>query len=110
MDEATVARRESAAAWDLRSAWAARRPVVLTLDAAVAVVARVAGYVERVSATGATCDVDDLAGGRIVVPLRVVLAVRRPHFHEPADRVAAAAPARPQRDDGPLSGQLAWDL
>jgi hypothetical protein len=110
VDDGTVARRETAAAWDLRAAWATRRPVVLTLDAAVAALARVAGYVERVSPTGARCDVDDLDVGAITVPCRVVLAVRRPHFHEPADARAATAPARPPRDSPSVPGQLSFDL
>jgi hypothetical protein len=110
VDDATVARREATAAWELRGAWASRRAVVLTLDATLAMLSRVAGYVERVSPTGAVAEIEDLDGDRISVPLRVVLAVRRPHFHEPGDREALAAPARPARDDGPLDGQLSWDL
>jgi hypothetical protein len=106
----SVANRESAIAWQLRGAWASRRAVVITLDAERTIVARVEGYVEYVSPTGATAEVDDLDGDRITVPTSVVRSVRKPHFHEPHDARAAAAPPRTPRDLAPPGDQLAFDF
>lgn len=100
-----LAARESMAAWDLRAAWATRAVVVLSLDPDVAVMARLAGYVERVSPTGATADLEPIgapaesweAGGLITVPCAAVLSVRKPHWHEPADAAALCAPRRERR-------------
>lgn len=105
-----VASREQAHAWDLRGAWAGRRPVVVRLDGERVEVDRLAGYVEHVSPSGAYAVVDDLDRGEVHFPCAVVLAVIRPHFHEPgaADLLAA----RPSR--GPAlavpPGQLAFEL
>lgn len=77
---ADLARRESAAAWELRAAWATGRVVSLRLEGADE--ERVAGVVTSVSATDAFVLMGD---ERIHVPLNRVLSVRRPHFSEPAD-------------------------
>jgi hypothetical protein len=102
----SLARRESAVAWDLRGAWATRAVVILLLDPAWTTIPRVVGRVERVSPTDATTDIDQVAAqGRITVPCVAIAAVRRPHFHEPADRDALAEPAAAPRDLSTLPGQ-----
>lgn len=92
-----VAARESAAAWALRGAWGGRWPVVLRLDER-AVLPRVSGYVEHVAGSGAYVLIEELDGEQIHVPCAYVLAVRRPHFHEPGDRRALSAPDRGTRE------------
>lgn len=89
--------RESAAAWSLRAAWGGRWPVVVRLDER-AVLPRVSGYVEHVAASGAFVLLEELDGEPIHVPCAHVLSVRRPHFHEPGDRRALAAPDRGPRE------------
>lgn len=101
-----LATRESAAAWELRTAWALRRAVVLSLD--VVDLPRVAGWVETVAATDAFADVETPSGEVVRVQCGVVLSVRSPHFHEPADGEIRLAGSRERRrtvvDDFP--GQL----
>ena len=92
-----LAHRESGAAWELRGAWASRRVIVILLDPAVAALPRVAGWVEHVSPTDALAVVETLEGERIDVPCSAVLATRKPHFSEPEDRPALAAPSREPR-------------
>lgn len=92
-----LAARESAAAWSLRGAWAGRWPVVLRLDER-AILPRVSGYVEHVAASNAFATIEELGGEQINVPCAVILAVRRPHFHEPEDRDALSAPQRGARE------------
>lgn len=114
-----LAARESAAAWDLRTAWALRHVVVLSLDPDVAAMPRLAGYVERVSPTGATAQLEPVEApealawetGLITVPCGAVLSVRRPHFHEPRDAAALAAPSRGRRETviDQFPGQLSFD-
>lgn len=84
--------RESAAAWELRSAWATGRRVSLRLEGADE--ERVAGRVTSVSATDAFVLVED--GGEIHVPLSRVLSVRRPHFSEPRDARVLYPEDRPE--------------
>lgn len=92
-------KRESAAAFELRGAWASRKVVSLLLDRDLADIPRIRGTVERVAATDAFCVVLEPDGFPTHVPLCAVLAVRSPHFHEPADE-----PARTDAD-APLPGQ-----
>jgi hypothetical protein len=99
-----LAARASLAAWDLRAAWATQRVVILILDDSIAQVRRVAGRVVHVSPTDARAVIDQLDGERIDVPCAVVLTVRRPHFHEPADMAAL----EPVLVESQLSGQLAF--
>lgn len=93
-----LAARESAAAWDLRGAWASRRVVVLALDPDRAVLPRIEGYVEHVAASNAFAEILELDGGEISVPCAVILSVRRPHFQEPADAGALLAPDLGRRE------------
>jgi hypothetical protein len=105
----SLARRESAVAWDLRGAWATRAVVILLLDPTWTTIPRVVGRVERVSPTDATTDIDQgAAQGRITVPCVAIAAVRRPHFHEPTDRDALAEPGMPPRDLTTLPGQTTF--
>lgn len=68
-----VQREESAIAWELRSAWAVHRRVVLTLSPRC-VIDRVEGLVEQVAVTGAFVVLDGWH-----IPTIDVLAVHRPH-------------------------------
>lgn len=77
-------RPTSAVAWELRAVWATRREVVLVLDEEYADLPRVQGPVVRVAVTPVAATILDRVG-EILVPLGVVLAVRRPHFTEPND-------------------------
>jgi hypothetical protein len=87
---------EQEVAWELRGAWAARRRVVLRLDAERCVVVRLVGKVAYVDPTGAFVEFADEDGGpRWKVHCRDVLAVRSPHFTEPG-------PAEPEPADDPL--------
>lgn len=104
---ANLAARESAAAWELRAAWAARREVVVALDHPAAF-PRIQGYVENVSPTAAYAVIRDL-GGACHVPLTLVLSIRSPHFSEATDRPAGELPPPPVRQEVP-DGQLALDL
>jgi hypothetical protein len=87
-------REESAVAWELRTAWAKLREVVVIMvppraetvgaKGAPADRDRVRGYVTSVSPTDAFAlmwDGKDTAH----VPLGLVVAVRRPHYQEPLD-------------------------
>jgi hypothetical protein len=106
-----LATRESAAAWELRTAWASRRVIVILLDPAVAAFTRLAGWVERVSPTDALAVLETLDGERVDVPCSAVLSLRRPHFTEPEDRPALAAPPRePRVIDPPHADQMAFDF
>jgi hypothetical protein len=104
---ADLAARESAAAWELRAAWAAQREVVLALDHPAAF-PRIQGYVENVSASGAYAVIRDAAGA-CHVPLTLVLSVRTPHFTEATDLPAGAIPPPPVQQWVP-DGQLSLDL
>lgn len=96
---------ERALAWDLRAAWAGGWDVGLTLRGG----RRVRCRVERVAATGAFAVVWD-GRGELHVPVARLLAVARPHFHEPA--WGSAVPRR--SDPAPIvlasPGQLAFDV
>lgn len=105
---ADLAARESAAAWELRGAWAAQREVVVALDPDLAALPRVQGYVESVSATGAYAVIRDAAGA-CHVPLTIVLSIREPHFTERTDLPAGQLPPPPRRQEVPAN-QLAFDL
>lgn len=104
-----LATRESTAAWDLRSAWALRRVVVLLLDADIT---RLAGWVDHVDATDAGADIETLEGEIIRVPCATVLAVRSPHFQEPEHARARAAVPRERRETvlDRFPGQLALEF
>src|SRR5258708_2874420 len=97
----SLASREQAHAWELRTAWALGREIVLVLDPEFTELPRVRGTVAGVAVTGAFVLVNDgLSGGPIHVPCLAILAIRRPHFTEdpPIECPAADAP-----DDGQLS-------
>jgi hypothetical protein len=100
---------EAAVAWELRGAWAAAREVVLVLGRAAGRPPRVRGYVQHVAATGAFALVWD-GGGESHVPLALVRAVRRPHFHEARDGGAVAPPPLRPRAPAQLPGQLTMEL
>lgn len=81
---------EQAIAWELRGAWGSGREVSIRLNEALhPVVPRVRGRVVFVSVTGAYALVSDGGGDPWHVPCAAVLAVRRPHFSEPLDRLTA---------------------
>lgn len=103
-----LAARESAAAWELRAAWAARREVVVALDPSLAALPRVQGYVESVSPTSAYAVIRD-RDGACHVPLTIVLSIREPHFTEATDLPAGEIPPPPARQEVP-DGQLTFDL
>jgi hypothetical protein len=67
----TLVRPLSATAWELRTAWATRRRVAVSLERAD--LERVEGYVFAVAATGVSATI---AG--IVIPLDRILAVHHP--------------------------------
>jgi hypothetical protein len=79
-----VARPESAKAWELRTAWAKRREVVLSLSERCEP-QRLQGKVDAVAAT----DVYVIVAGTHV-PMIDVLAIHRPHFDQVADSPRAA--------------------
>lgn len=98
---------ERALAWDLRAAWAGGWDVGLTLRGG----RRFRCRVERVAATGAFAVVWD-GRGELHVPVARVLAVARPHFHEPAWG-AAVTPRSSERRPTialPMPGQRAFDV
>jgi hypothetical protein len=100
-------RAELALAWDLRAAWAGGWNVGLTLRGG----RRVRCRVERVAASGAFAVVWD-GRGELHVPIARVLAVARPHFHEPAWGPAVAPRSGGERRAIalPMPGQLAFDV
>lgn len=53
----TLVRHEQSIAWDLRGAWAARRPVELILSDRC-LIPMIAGHIEQVAVTGAFVIVD----------------------------------------------------
>ena len=73
-----AARAEGALTWDLRAAWAAGWNVGVLLKGG----RRVRGVVDRVASSGAFVVLWD-GRGPLHVPLARVVAVSRPHFHEP---------------------------
>ena len=79
-----VARDESAKAWELRGAWAAQTPVVLSLSERCDP-RRVEGKVQHVAVT----DVFAVVAGTHV-PMIDVMAVHRPHFSQ-VDSTGAGA-------------------
>jgi hypothetical protein len=92
--------------WDLRAAWAGGWDVGLTLRGG----RRLRCRVERVAASGAFAIVWD-GRGELHVPVARVLAVARPHFHEPG--WAGAVPRRESRARPIVlapPGQLAFDV
>lgn len=93
--------REQDAAWELRTAWALGREVVLRLDAERCTVPRVRGTVSHVAPTGAFVLMRDEREGDLHVPCSLILAIRRPHFTEPLD-----APEPSPEEEGQLPGQL----
>lgn len=93
-----LAAREEAAAWDLRTAWALRRAVVLLLDPDLAQDVRLAGWVAHVQATNGAATLETIEGETVLIPCSVILSVRVPHFHEPGDAALAGAPRRPRRE------------
>lgn len=97
-----LGRLESAAAWDLRGAWAVGSEIVVAWPGG-----RVRGYVEHVSPTDAFALVWDGAHA-LHVPLGLGPSVRRPHFHEPLDHVRR--PLRRTAVPLPMPGQLAFAL
>jgi len=68
--------------------------------------ARLEGYVQRVSATFALAVLETLDGDVIDVPCAAILQVRTPHFQEPLDARALAAPQRAGRKPDVMDGQL----
>ena len=93
---------ESAVAWELRTAWATQREVVVLVDADLT---RVRGYVEHVAASDAFTVVWD--GRELVhVPIALVSAVRRPHF------TMEDAPVQPRKREPAivLDGQLEFEI
>lgn len=108
--DAEVRLTESAAAWELRTAWALRREVIVVLSKP-AWLPRFRGLVEHVSATDSHAELIGADGGFLHVPLWVVAAVRRPHFHEDGP----AAPRRRYPEERPrvtiqLPGQLSLPI
>lgn len=95
-----LASREQAHAWDLRSAWATQREVVVVLDEGC-LIPRVRGTVEHVAPTGAFVRIHDGAATPWHVPCALILAVRKPHFHEPLDE-----PVQLALDVEPMPGQM----
>jgi hypothetical protein len=82
---------ESQIAWELRGCWAGFREVGLSLRGG----RRIRGYVTHVAVTDAFALVWD-GTGDIHVPLVLVLAVHRPHFHEATWGPAVPPPLRPE--------------
>lgn len=93
---------EAAVAWELRTAWAKQRDVGLSLRGG----RRVRGYVVHVAPSGAFALVWD-GTGDLHVPTGVVLAVHRPHYHEPEWGAPVAPPMRGPAIPVPMAGQLA---
>ena len=85
----------SSTVWELRRCWATRREVSLALDRRASL-PRVRGRVEHVAASGVYVLVADYEakakGGPMNVPTALILSVRSPHFHEPADAEPAREP------------------
>lgn len=79
----TLVRPASSVAWELRTAWATRRVVVLALSERCWPM-RLEGRVDAVAATDTYCVV---AGYH--VPLDDVLGVFRPHYSQREEEVAA---------------------
>lgn len=99
-----VATTEQAWAWELRTAWALGREVVVVLDGQEE---RVRGYVTHVSPSGAYALVDvDRFPQDLHVPCALVLTVRHPHFHEDGppkpDRPAPRFRGMPEPDPNQL--------
>ena len=86
--ERPLERPLAATIWELRTAWATRKPVSLRLDRR-ANVERVRGRIDHVAASGFYVLVADEGmrkkGGPLHVPVALVLSVRSPHFTEPLD-------------------------
>lgn len=93
---------ESAVAWELRTAMALVREVVVVVDGDRR---HVRGYVVGVAASDAFAVVWDGAGDAHF-PMERILAVRRPHFSEPLDGRRVSPPSR--RGVLVLDGQLAF--
>lgn len=96
---------ESAAAWELRAAWAARWEVVLVVGRA----RRHRGYVEHVAPSSAFALLWD-GRGLLHVPCSLVRAVRRPHFHETDWGQPVGPPPEREPLPLPMPGQLALDV
>jgi hypothetical protein len=101
------ARLERVCAWELRTAWALRREVVLVMGER----GRVRGYVQHVAPTDAFALVWD-GRGEVHLPCALVATVRRPHFSEPLDGEPVGAVPVPEvrQAPPPMDGQLALDL
>jgi hypothetical protein len=82
MDRSRIATSEQAHAWELRTAWALGREVLLILEEP-AEPPRVRGYVSWVATTGACVLVDDGLGEDLHVPVIHVLTVGRPEGSSP---------------------------
>ena len=96
-----LATREASIAYELRGAWAGGWEVVLVLNAGGRVRCRVI--------TVATSDAFAIAwtvDGELHVPLGLVAAVRRPHFHEDSGPAVDPPPKR-EAIVLPLPGQAA---
>lgn len=92
-------------AWELRTAWASQREVIVVCAADRQ---RVRGYVQHVAPTDAFALVWD-GRGDAHVPLALVLAVRRPHFSAPEDGGRVEPPERPP-PIVVLAGQLQFEM
>lgn len=99
-------RPESAIAWELRTEWALGREVALSLTRRPPV----RGYVEHVAPSGAFILLWD-GLGQLHVPVGLVAAIYRPHFHEAGwgPRVEPRAESLPRRVVQ-LPNQLAFDF
>lgn len=69
-------RPEQSIAWELRGAWAAHKPVVVTLSPRC-LIDRVEGLIEHVAVTGAFAVIDGWH-----IPCVDVLAVHKPHYSQ----------------------------
>ncbi|MGH2938304.1 MAG: hypothetical protein ACRDPE_09320 [Solirubrobacterales bacterium] len=78
----TLLKKQSSLAWELRGyLWGAAEIVVSCRRDAL--VPRYRGYVVSVSPTDATFELDDARWGEpVLIPVDLVLTVRRPHYHE----------------------------
>jgi hypothetical protein len=74
--EGVLERPEQATAWELRTAWATRRRVVLTLSERC-IVRRIEGTVERVAVTGAFVEINGWH-----VPTVEIFGVSSPHHSQ----------------------------
>lgn len=77
-------RPEQSTAWELRTAWAKRSPVVLTLSERC-MIRRLEGRVTRVAVTGAYVVIEDWH-----VPTVEILGVASPHHSQVESRERAA--------------------